>query len=85
MPYRTAPKEEEMRLSLTRGEVHKIVLAYLQDTGKIPEGAKIGTPTIPALDEKFGGGYLGAEKEESKRAWHDWICMMLVWTEPDGE
>lgn len=81
MNYREPPKEREMRLSLTRGEVNKIVLDHLRKAGKLPDAAKVGATTMPALDEKFGGGYLGTEKDEDKKKWEDWICLMITWKE----
>lgn len=70
-----------MRLSLTRGEVNKIVLRYLRETGKIPADAKLGATTMPALQEQHGGGYIGPEVEKGKENWEDWICVMFVWKE----
>lgn len=88
MIYRepSKPEEKEMRLSLTRREVSDIVLAYLEDEGRIPmharapgEGAVI---SLPRLHKDHGGAYLGSKPEtEQEKDWDSWLCMHITWKE----
>jgi hypothetical protein len=82
MVYRLTPKEKEMRLLLTRGEVRKIVIQHLRETGKIPADAEHGSVDIQAIPKDDGGGYLGPE-DKGAETWEDWTCMLITWKEPE--
>jgi hypothetical protein len=74
-----------MRLVLTRGEVDRIVCKHLRETGKIPEGGKIGSRAMAILSSytpQSDDGYLGEEKGE-ERLWANYAAFAVDWTEPE--
>lgn len=85
MTYREPhkPKEREMRLSLTRGEVNEIVLKHLRESGKLPKDAKLKSQSMMVIPDEHGGGYLGDEKDASKQKWEHHIAYLVSWTETE--
>ena len=80
-PSKPEKKPVRATLSLTRGEVVKIVTDHLAKSGKFPNTPNGGTTTLAALTIDQGGGYIGPEKDELKKKWDDWICLKLTWLE----